>query len=167
VYVKNEKDELLMKNKMNKMNKILSKNFLRTLFVKQNHWHRHAVLMHTLKVTYHCIKGGDLRFTVAGLLHDIGKPFSAYQDEKDLTRDTYSFTNHEELSYQIIKNWFFVSDYTKRLVRYHYIIRDMSKCKEKGNFARYNRLHKIWDRFDIDFKRELGRFMKYDDLGKV
>lgn len=148
------------------MNKILSKNFLTTLFVKQNKWHNHSVLMHTLKVTYECIKGKDYRFITAGLLHDIGKPFSAYQDEKDILSGTYSFTNHEELSYMIIKNWPFVSDYTKKMVRYHYIIRDMQKCKEKGKFARYNRLHKIWDKFDNDFKKELGRFMKYDDLGK-
>ena len=66
---------------------------------------------------------------VAGLLHDIGKPIIAYQDKEDKITNEYSFHNHEELSYQIIKNWK-VSSYTKQLVRYHYLIRGMSKAKE-------------------------------------
>jgi len=55
---------------------------------------------------------------LAGLLHDIGKPVVAYQKEEDIALGEYSFTDHEEMSYLIIKDWKFVSDYTKKLVRY-------------------------------------------------
>jgi len=148
------------------MNKILSRAFLESLFIKQNSWHKYGVLGHTLKVTFHCLEGGDYKFFMAGLLHDIGKPYSAYQDKQDLLEGTYSFTNHEELSYQIIKNWPFISQDTKNMVRYHYLIRDMKKSKKKGKIARHKRLVKSWDKLDTDFKEKLGRFLKYDDLGK-
>ena len=148
------------------MNKVFSKPFLESLFIKQNNWHRYGVLGHSLKVTYHCIRGGDFRFIMAGLLHDIGKPYSAYQDEKDITRGTYSFTNHEELSYQIIKKWPIISEKTKNMVRYHYLIRDMDLSKKRDKHSRLKRLVKTWENLDPDFKKDLGLFLKYDDLGK-
>ena len=96
------------------------KNFFITLFFKQNSHHRHSVLIHTLKVFWFSMSYGIFKFCAAALLHDIGKPFVATKDEDDYG---YSFTNHEEKSYQIIKNWPFISDYTKNIVRYHYLTR--------------------------------------------
>lgn len=149
-----------------KLNNICSKVFLKTLFWKQNHHHRHGVFLHTVKVAYHAAKHGDLKFIIPALLHDIGKPFCAYQDEKDKIRGTYSFTNHEELSWYIIRKWPFISDWTKNMVRYHYLIRDMHLSKKNGKLARYNRIHKRWLALDDNLKAELGRFLKYDDLAK-
>ncbi len=147
-------------------NKIFSKPFLDSLFFTQNKWHQHGVLVHTLRVLYNVIKGGDYKFIPAAILHDIGKPFSAFKkDEEDWEFNEWSFTDHEERSYQIIKNWPFLSDYTKNLVRYHYLIRDMRKSK-KEDLSRYARKKEIWDSLDDDFKKDLERFLHYDDLGK-
>ena len=102
----------------------------------------------------------------AALLHDIGKPFVAFKkDEEDWDFDEWSFTDHEERSYQIIKNWPFLSDYTKNLVRYHYLIRDIRKSK-KEDLARFAQKKAIWDKLDDAFKADLERFLRYDDLGK-
>ena len=102
----------------------------------------------------------------AALLHDIGKPFTAYRkDAEDREYGEYSFTDHEEMSYQIIKNWPFLSDYTKNLVRYHYLIRDLEKSK-KEDLPRYAKKYAIWEKLDQDFKEDLARFMMYDDAGK-
>lgn len=136
-----------------------------TLFVKQNKWHRYSVLRHTFEVTYQCIKHEDLRFVVPALLHDIGKPFVAFQDEQDILENTYSFTDHEEASYQMIKNWP-LSRWTKDIVRYHYLIRDIQKCKEKGNIERLEEKTKIWNSLPNQMKKDIGLFMKYDDMGK-
>lgn len=101
----------------------------------------------------------------AAILHDIGKPIIAFQDEKDKTKGEYSFHNHEEVSYQIIKNWK-ISAYTKKLVRYHYLIRGMSKAKKKNQIGKYNRMRRSYDKLDSTFKKELKLFMKFDDLAK-
>ncbi len=104
----------------------------------------------------------------AGLLHDIGKPFTAKADAKDIAkgRGELSFTNHEELSYQIIKKWPFISDYTKQIVRHHYLIRGMSKAKQKGERAKYKRLKRVWDSLPLGIKDDLAIFLKADDLAK-
>ena len=102
----------------------------------------------------------------AGFLHDIGKPYVAFQDEKDKITNKYSFHNHEEISYHIIKNWK-ISSYTKNLVRYHYLLRGMQKAKEKNHLGRYNRMKRTFDKLDISFVEELELFMKFDDLGKI
>ena len=147
-------------------NKIFSKPFLKSLFFVQNKWHQHGVFVHTLRVTYYCLKGGDYKFFAAGLLHDIGKPFSAFvKDEEDREFDEYSFTDHEERSYQIIKNWSFISEYTKKIVRYHYLIRDIYKSK-KEDLPRYAKKKEIWDSLDDELKLDLESFMLYDDRGK-
>jgi HD superfamily phosphohydrolase len=101
----------------------------------------------------------------AALLHDIGTPFSAYQTPEDIPLDEYSFTDHEELSYQMIKEWPFVSDYTKQLVRWHYLIRDIAKHKTKDP-ARYEVKQKIWEGLSPQMQEDLKRFLTYDDLGK-
>lgn len=102
----------------------------------------------------------------AGFLHDVGKPFVAFKkDDEDWEFDEWSFTDHEERSYQIIKNWPFISEYTKLLVRYHYLIRDIKKSK-KEDLARYVAKKEIWDSLDEDLQKDLERFLKYDDLGK-
>jgi len=152
---------------MNKTNnKILSKPFLDSLFFTQNKWHQHGVLMHTLRVFYHTLKAREYKMLAAALLHDIGKPFSAFKkDQEDWDFDEWSFTDHEERSYQIIKKWPFISDYTKNLVRYHYLIRDIKKSK-KEDPKRYEEKKAIWDSLDDDMHRDLERFLRYDDLGK-
>lgn len=102
---------------------------------------------------------------LAGLLHDIGKPYVAFQDEKDKITNEYSFHNHEEISYHLIKN-LQITTYTKNLVRYHYLIRGMQKAKEKKLEGKYKRLKRIYDNLDNSFKNDLKIFMKYDDLAK-
>jgi HD superfamily phosphohydrolase len=144
---------------------IMGKAFWVTLLWKQNKWHKFSVLGHTLAVCTHLLINKKYKMIPAGLLHDIGKPYVAYQDEEDILTNEYSFTNHEEISYHIIKNWK-ISNYTKDLVRYHYLYRGMEKAKEKGNFAKFRRLYKIWDKLSPEFKNDLKEFQKYDDLGK-
>ena len=147
-------------------NSILSKPFLRSLFFIQNKWHQHGVFFHTLRVTYYTIKARDYKLICAAILHDIGKPFVAFvKDAEDREFNEYSFTDHEEVSYQIIKNWFFVGEYTKKVVRYHYLIRDIKKSKIE-DFKRYKLKKAIWKTLDEDIKEELKRFLVYDDLGK-
>ncbi len=148
------------------MNKVFSKPFLLTLFFKQNKYHRHGVLVHTLKVLYHTVKNKDYKLLPSALLHDIGKPFVAYQDEEDVVTGEWSFTDHEEKSYQIIKNWNFISGYTKKMVRYHYLIRDIKKHKIEDP-KRSAEKKMIWDSLDEDMQEDLRRFIRYDDLGKV
>jgi len=147
-------------------NKILSKPFLESLFFTQNKWHQHGVLLHTLRVTYYAVKADGFKFFAAGLLHDIGKPFTAFvKDDEDREFGEYSFTDHEEKSYQVIKNWFFISEYTKKIVRYHYLIRDIKKSK-KEDFARYKVKKAIWDGLNDEMKQDLERFLLHDDKGK-
>ncbi len=147
-------------------NSIFSKVFWITLLFKQNEYHKYGVLLHTFRVFYGVLKAKDHKYLAAALFHDIGKPFVAYQKPEDILVDEYSFTNHEERSYQIIKNWFFLSDWTKNIVRYHYIIRDIGKCKVEKKFKRLARLEKSWDTFDNKFIAQLEIFLKYDDFGK-
>ena len=147
-------------------NSFFSFTFLRSLFFMQNKWHQHGVLLHTFRVTYYVLKAGEFKFFASGVLHDIGKPFTAYRkDEEDIKYDEYSFTNHEERSYHIIKNWSFISEYTKQIVRYHYLIRDIKKSK-KEDLARYAVKQKIWDTLSPEIKNDLEKFLIYDDLGK-
>ena len=147
-------------------NKIFSKPFLDSLFFTQNKWHQHGVLLHTLRVFYYALKDGNFRMLPAALLHDIGKPFVAFKkDEEDWEFDEWSFTDHEEKSYQIIKDWPFISDYTKNLVRYHYLIRDIKKSK-KEDLKRYAEKKAIWDKLDDELQKDLEQFLVYDDLGK-
>ena len=147
-------------------NSFFSKPFLKSLFFTQNKWHQHGVLIHTLRITYYIIKAGKFKMIAAGLLHDIGKPSTAFvKDEEDIKFNEYSFTDHEERSYQIIKNWSFISDYTKDLVRYHYLIRDIEKSK-KEDLIRYAKKRDIWDSLDEDMQEELKVFLHFDDLGK-
>jgi len=147
-------------------NSFFSKANLMSLFFVQNKWHQHGVLLHTLRVTYYSLKAGDFKLFAAALLHDIGKPSTAYKkDAEDIEFGEYSFTNHEERSYQIIKNWPFISQYTKEIVRYHYLIRDIKKSKTE-NLSRYKSKKTIWDSLDDSMKKDLRRFLKYDDAGK-
>lgn len=155
------------RNNMNEINNsILSKPFLKSLFFTQNKWHQHGVFLHTLRVTYYALKSDGFKFFASALLHDIGKPFCAFvKDDEDKEFSEYSFTDHEEKSYQIIKNWFFISDYTKNIVRYHYLIRDIKKSKTE-NPARYEEKKNIWDSLSEEVKDDLARFLHYDDKGK-
>lgn len=138
---------------------------LLTTFWKQNSYHQHGVLVHTLRVTWELFKHGHYKMIAAGLLHDLGKPGSAHQKPEDIINNEFSFTDHEEASFLLIKDWPLVSDYTKNLVRHHYLIRRMSKAKAKG-LAEYNTLKATWDSFTPEFKEDLARFLKCDDLGK-
>ncbi len=147
-------------------NKIFSKPFLDSLFFTQNKWHQHGVFVHTLRVVYQVLKHGEFKMLGAAFLHDVGKPFVAFKkDDEDWEFNEWSFTDHEERSYQIIKNWPFVSEYTKTLVRYHYLIRDIKKAK-KEDLVRYAIKQPIWDSLDEELQRDLEKFLIYDDLGK-
>ncbi|NPA65273.1 MAG: HD domain-containing protein [Epsilonproteobacteria bacterium] len=151
---------------MKKRNSIFSLPFWKSLLFVQNKYHQHGVLLHTLRVVWEVLKAGEFQMLPAAFLHDIGKPFVAYvKDEEDKEYNEYSFTDHEELSYQIIKNWPFLSQYTKDLVRYHYLIRDMQKSK-KEDLPRYAKKVEIWEKLDDEFKKDLELFLKFDDLGK-
>ena len=151
---------------MKKRNSIFSLPFWKSLLFRQNKYHQHGVLLHTLRVVWNVLKAGEWKMLPAAILHDIGKPFVAYEkDEEDREFGEYSFTDHEEMSYQIIKNWPFLSDYTKNLVRYHYLVRDLEKSK-KEDLPRYAKKYEIWEKLDDDFKEDIARFMAYDDAGK-
>jgi len=150
-----------------KANRIFRKAFFVTLFIKQNKWHRYSVLVHTLMLVYHAIRAKEYKMIIAGFLHDIGKPIVAFQDGDDRLRGEYSFTNHEEISYQLIRKLSFISDYTKKLVRYHFLIRGMEISKRKGYEGRYRRMKRIYESLDEDFVEDLKLFMKFDDLAKV
>jgi len=152
---------------MNEINNpFFSKPNLESLFFTQNKWHQHGVLVHTLRVFYHTLKVGEFKMLGAALLHDIGKPSTAFvKDDEDREFGEYSFTDHEERSYQIIKNWGFISEYTKKLVRYHYLIRDIKKSKTE-DIERYTQKQKIWDSLDEVMKEDLRKFLVFDDRGK-
>ena len=149
-----------------KRKRILKKEFFITLFIKQNKWHKFGVLLHTLAVVFHTFKAKKYKMIPAAFLHDVGKPYVAFQDENDKITNEYSFHNHEEISYHIIKNWK-VSPYTKNLVRYHYLLRGMQKAKEKNHLGRYNCMKRNFDSLDEEFVSDLELFMKFDDLGKI
>ncbi len=155
------------KKAMNQVkNKILSKPFLESLFFVQNKWHQHGVLVHTLRVVYYVIKKGHFRFIPAAFLHDVGKPVCAYRkDAEDFEFSEYSFTDHEEISYNIVRNWSFISQYTKNIVRYHYLIRDIRKSKTE-DFTRYKQKKLIWDALDVVMHKDLELFLVCDDLAK-
>lgn len=147
-------------------NNIFSVPFLRSLFFMQNKWHQHGVFLHTLRVTYYTLKAGKFKMLMAALLHDVGKPFTAFvKDEEDVEYGEYSFTDHEERSYQIINNWPFISEYTKNLVRYHYLIRDIKKSATE-DIQRHEIKKKIWDSLDNDMHKDLEIFLGFDDAGK-
>jgi len=149
-----------------KTNKIFRKEFFITLFWKQNKWHRHSVLGHTLKVVWYILTNREYRMLSAVFLHDIGKPIVAFQDEGDRLTGEYSFTNHEEIGYHLIKNLPFISEYTKKLVRYHYLIRGMEVALRKNKTAKYKRMKRIYDGLDEAFIKDLEKFIVFDDLGK-
>jgi putative nucleotidyltransferase with HDIG domain len=147
-------------------NPFFSKPSLISLLFTQNKWHQHGVLVHTLRVVYYVLKAKDFKFFTSALFHDIGKPSTAYKkDEEDIKFNEYSFTDHEERSYQIIKNWSFISEYTKQIVRYHYLIRDIKKSKIEDK-KRYDIKKRIWDNLDPNIQKDLEVFLLYDDLGK-
>jgi CRISPR/Cas system-associated endonuclease Cas3-HD len=147
-------------------NKLYSKTFWDTLILKHNRWHRHGVLIHTLKVVYQVCKAKDYKFLATAFFHDLGKPIVAYRDEEDKKTGEYSFRDHEEISYQIVKNWPFLSQWTKEMIRFHYIIRDRINSKRKGNLTRLKRLDDAWDKLSPEFIVDLEQFLIYDDRGK-
>jgi CRISPR/Cas system-associated endonuclease Cas3-HD len=123
-------------------------------------------LLHTLRVVFYILKAGDFRMLAAGFLHDVGKPSTAFKkDEEDEEFHEWSFTDHEERSYEMIKDCSFVSEYTKKLVRYHYLIRDIKKSK-KEDLERYVQKQAIWDTLDEEMKMDLKIFLTHDDAGK-
>lgn len=156
--------------KTNLLQKIL------VIFWKQNSWHRHGVLIHTLKVTWWVIKGWEYKMIPTWLLHDIWKPFVATRDKK--VELSFSFHWHEEKSYQLIKNLPFISEYTKSLVRRHYLIRWTKKALEKSKNERktqedrdyrlseYFRQKQVWDSLDDTMKKNLIKFLSFDDYWK-
>ena len=150
---------------MKRYHLVLRKAFWKSLLWKQNSHHQHGVALHTLRVMWHVVKHGELKMIPAALLHDIGKPFVAYQKPEDIPLGEYSFTDHEEASYQIIKDWSWIGDYTKQLVRYHYLIRDIAKHTTKDP-KRAEEKQKIWESLDPAMQKDLKRFLQYDDAGK-
>ena len=150
-----------------RLNRIFRKEFFITLFIKQNKWHRYSVFGHTLMLVFHAIKAKQYKMITAGFLHDIGKPILAYQGTNDKLTGQYSFTNHEEVSYQLIKKIPFISDYTKKLVRYHFLIRGMEISKRKGYEGKYRRMKGIYDGLESEFVDNLKIFIELDDRAKV
>ena len=151
---------------MKKRNSFFSYPFWHSLLWIQNKYHQHGVLVHTLRVVWEIIKAKQWRFLAAGFLHDVGKPFVAYKkDAEDYEFGEYSFTDHEEMSYEIIKNWPIISSYTKDLVRYHYLIRDIKKSKTEDP-KRYKEKKAIWDSLDKAFHKDLEQFLVFDDKAK-
>ncbi len=136
------------------------------MFYKQNKWHNHGVFIHTLLVVYYVCKAKRFDMVAAGFLHDIGKPLCAYRDEEDIITGEYSFTNHEEISYQLIKNSKYISSFTKQLVRHHYLLRGMKNAKTKNQIGKYNRIKRIYDTLDVRFIADLKQFLVFDDLAK-
>jgi predicted HD phosphohydrolase len=147
-------------------NSFFSRPYLESLFIKQNKWHKYGVLIHTFRVLSEVIKAKDYRFVAAAIFHDIGKPKVAHRDEEDMITGEYSFTDHEEKSYQIVKNWFFLSSWTKDVIRYHYLIRDRKNSRKKEKWERLKRLEKSWASLDSSFIKDLETFLIYDDKGK-
>ena len=150
------------------MNTVTNYNFWKALLYRQNNYHAHGVFLHSVLVVYHLFKLKQYKMLMAGVLHDISKPIVAKPDAKDIERGfgELSFTSHEEMGFQTIKNWSFISDYTKEIVRYHYLIRGMGKAKQKGEMAKYRRLKRVWDGLSLEMKSDLGFFLKADDLAK-
>ncbi|MDQ7045669.1 MAG: HD domain-containing protein [Sulfurimonas sp.] len=147
-------------------NSFFSKPFLESLFFVQNKWHQHGIFVHTLRVVYCTLKAKEFKMLGAALFHDVGKPSTAFvKDDEDRQYNEYSFTDHEERSYQIIKNWSFLSEYTKNMVRYHYLIRDISLSKSR-NKQRYEEKKNIWDGLSQNLQDDLAIFLKLDDEGK-
>lgn len=126
-------------------------------------------------VFWYTLLSSRRRFLLAALLHDIGKPFVA---TLKLDGYDYSFTNHEEKSYQMIKRIPFISNYTKKLVRYHYlrrrIIKDSKKLKEGRRASNgdpvtqesINKMIDIYNSLPRKFQRDLRMFQKLDDKAK-
>ncbi len=137
-----------------------------TVFWKQNKHHKYGVLLHTLKVVYHVVQKRLYRMIPAAFLHDISKPFVAYQKPEDIPVHEYSFTDHEEESYRMVRNLRGIGKYTKDLVRYHYLLRDMSKCLKRHQIDRYAEKKRIWDNLPANFQQDLRRFQKCDDAAK-
>ena len=150
------------------MNTIYNYNFWKSLLFRQNDYHRYGVFRHTMMVVYHLFTMKQYKLIPAAIMHDLGKPFTAKPDAKDIAkgRGELSFTNHEEISYQIIRDWGFISDYTKQIVRHHYLIRGMSKAKQKGEMPKYRRLKRVWDSLSPQMKDDLAIFLTADDLAK-
>ncbi len=150
------------------MNTIYSYNFWKSLLFRQNDHHRYGVFRHTIMVGYHLFKAKQVKLIPASIMHDFGKPFTAKADAKDIAKGKgeLSFTNHEELSYLIIKGWRFISDHTKEIVRHHYLIRGMAKAKQKSELPKYRRLQRTWNGLSQEMKDDLAIFLKADDLAK-
>ena len=148
-----------------KLKRVFRKEFFITLFLKQNKHHRFGVLLHSLALVYHTTRHKQYKMIPSAFLHDIGKPIITFQDEKNKITGEYSFYNHEELSYQVIKSWKILT-YTKNLVRYHYLIRGMYKAKERNQIGKYKRMKRSYDKLDSSFINDLELFMKFDDLAK-
>jgi len=119
-------------------------------------------------VAYHLIKAKEYKLIPAATMHDFGKPFTAKPDKDDIARGNgeLSFANHEAISYLVIKNWGFVSGYSKEIVRHHYLIRGMGKAKKKNELPKYRRLKRTWDGLSLEMKKDLAIFLKADDLAK-
>lgn len=78
----------------------------------------------------------------------------------------------------MIKNIPFISDYTKNIVRYHYLIRrikkDENKLKKGQNSANgdiidlqtVNKMKNVYESFTPEFKKDLKIFMMIDDKAK-
>lgn len=146
-----------MKNK----NKIYSKPFIKSLFWNQNKWHAHGVFIHSIRVAWYALRGKEYRMVSAALLHDIGKPYVA---KKKGHGKEFFFLDHEECGYQIVKNWK-ISSYTKKIIRYHYLIRDIKNSK-KRDFIRYKRKKEVWSSLSEDLQNDLKIFQVFDDKAK-
>jgi hypothetical protein len=140
---------------------LFTKKFWHTLLFKQNNQYPYGIIIYNIKTLWNILKNKDYRFIPVALLHTIGKPFAAYQTQKDIINKEYSFTDHEEVSYQIIQNYSFINQWTKDMVRYHNLL-NIINTNEQNNASHKNQHYKKihWE-LDDSFIDDLKQFEKY------
>jgi tRNA nucleotidyltransferase (CCA-adding enzyme) len=112
--------------------------------VKQNHWHIHDVLGHTLKVVEHTPRNRILR--VAALLHDIGKPASLTVGDDGVRH----FIGHElaglDIAERILERLKFTNSDKKVILK---LIRNHMRPTDGGGRSIRKTMAKLGEHFDL------------------
>jgi len=80
-------------------------------------------------------------------------------------KNEYSFINHEEVGYRIVAKWPFLSGYTKLLVHWHYLLRDIEKHRTKNPYRAPVKARKLAC-LSPGIQEALRTFLLYDDKAK-